>query len=180
MAKKKNSKKNKLHIKKNVRDLDIFLVIITILGLVFMNWAFTLIMLLGVTFILWLSNFFSKKKKKKSNESSSRKWKRHMPWKFLYKLIADGERIGSKHIDTEGHSQQTKECPSFMLLNIILTVLSCRKAWKSDIIFIIPYFFIKKLGITIYICNFACRNIREICINLDNTHNEERHISYYP
>ena len=65
MAKKKKTTKNKLHIKKNVRDLIIFLVIATILGLVFMNVAFTLIMLLGIVFILWLSNFFSKKKKKK-------------------------------------------------------------------------------------------------------------------
>ena len=65
MAKKKKTTKNKLHIKKNVRDLIIFLVIATILGLVFMNVAFTLIMLLGIVFILWLSTFFSKKKKKK-------------------------------------------------------------------------------------------------------------------
>ena len=64
MAKKKKTTKNKLHIKKNVRDLIIFLVIATILGLVFMNVAFTLIMLLGIVFILWLSTFFSKKKRK--------------------------------------------------------------------------------------------------------------------
>lgn len=62
--KKKNSVSRKLHIKKNVRDLAIFLVLVTILGLIFMNWMFTLIMLVGIILILWISNWMSKKKKK--------------------------------------------------------------------------------------------------------------------
>lgn len=69
MAKKKkkasDSSGRKLHVKKNVRDLGIFLVLLTVLGLIFMDVIFTLIMLVGVILILWLSNWFSKKKKKK-------------------------------------------------------------------------------------------------------------------
>lgn len=63
--KKKNSSSNKIHIKKNVKELGIFLIIVTILGLIFMNFFFTLMLVLGIVLILWLSNWFSKKKKKK-------------------------------------------------------------------------------------------------------------------
>ncbi len=64
-AKKRNNKK-KLSIKRNVRDLIIFTIIATILGLVFMNLVFTLLMLVGIFIILKLSIYLSKKKKKKS------------------------------------------------------------------------------------------------------------------
>ena len=68
MAKKKKSNttnKNKMHIKPNVRDLGIFLLIITVLGLILMNFWFTLILDLGVILILWISQWYSKRKKKK-------------------------------------------------------------------------------------------------------------------
>ena len=67
MAKKKKKSNNgsKIHIKKNVKELIIFLVIILILGLLFMNWFFTLALILGILFILWISNWFGKKRKKK-------------------------------------------------------------------------------------------------------------------
>ena len=67
MAKKKKTtqKKGKLHIKKNVRDLGIFLILVIALGLIFMNFAFTMIMLLGIILILFLSNWLANKKKKK-------------------------------------------------------------------------------------------------------------------
>lgn len=66
MAKRKKKEgSNKIHIKKSVRDLVIFITILTVLGLIFMNWFFTLVLVLGILLIIWLSNWFSKKKKKK-------------------------------------------------------------------------------------------------------------------
>ena len=64
MAKKK--KKNlKIHIKPGVRNLGIFLLIIFILGLIFMNFTFTVILILGILLIMWFSNIMSKKRKRK-------------------------------------------------------------------------------------------------------------------
>ena len=55
MAKKK--KKNiKIHIKPGVRNLGIFFGIVFILGLIFMNFTFTVILILGMLFIMWISN----------------------------------------------------------------------------------------------------------------------------
>ncbi len=66
MAKKKKKVVNtKVHIKPNVRDLGIFLAIVLVLGLIFMNFAFTAIMILGILLIIWLSKVFNKKKKKR-------------------------------------------------------------------------------------------------------------------
>lgn len=63
---KKNTKrKSKLHIKRNVRNLFIFLLVTTILGLIFMNLTFTLIMLFGIILILGLSSILEEHKKKK-------------------------------------------------------------------------------------------------------------------
>ena len=64
MAKKKKQVTNKRHMKKNVRDLIIFIVILTILGLIFMNFLFTFFLIFGIILILLISNWFSKKKKK--------------------------------------------------------------------------------------------------------------------
>lgn len=63
MAKKKRS--SNIHIKKEVKQLGIFFLILIVLGLIFMNWYFTLALVLGIALILWLSNWFTKKKKKK-------------------------------------------------------------------------------------------------------------------
>ena len=64
MAKKK--KKNiKIHIKPGVRNLGIFFGIVFILGLIFMNFTFTVILILGMLFIMWISNIMSKKRKRK-------------------------------------------------------------------------------------------------------------------
>ena len=49
-----NKKYSKIRIKKSVKELAIFLVILLVLGLIFMNFVFTLIMILGVILILWL------------------------------------------------------------------------------------------------------------------------------
>ncbi len=64
MAKKK--KKNlKIHIKPGVRNLGIFLLITFILGLIFMNFTFTVILILGILLIMWISNIMAKKRKRK-------------------------------------------------------------------------------------------------------------------
>lgn len=63
--KKKKVVNTKIHIKTSVKLLAIFLAIVVILGLIFMNLAFTTIMVLGILLIIWLSNIFDKKKKKK-------------------------------------------------------------------------------------------------------------------
>ena len=65
MTKNKKQVNNKRHMKKNVKDLIIFIVILTILGLIFMNFLFTFLLVLGIILILVISNWFSKKKKKK-------------------------------------------------------------------------------------------------------------------
>ena len=67
MANKKKKKvvNTKIHIKNSVKELAIFVVIMVVLGLIFMNLAFTAIMVLGVLLILWLSNLLENKKKKK-------------------------------------------------------------------------------------------------------------------
>ena len=65
MTKKNKKVNNKRHMKKNVKDLIVFIVILTILGLIFMNFLFTFLLVLGIILILVISNWFSKKKKKK-------------------------------------------------------------------------------------------------------------------
>lgn len=64
MAKKKK-KNTQIHIKPEVRDLGIFLGILFVLGLIFMNFMFTFILILGILLIMWISNLMAKKKKKK-------------------------------------------------------------------------------------------------------------------
>ena len=64
MAKKKQNN-TKIHIKPGVRNLAIFLVILLVLGLIFMNFAFTMILILGILFIMWIGNIVSKKRKRK-------------------------------------------------------------------------------------------------------------------
>ena len=64
MAKKKK-KNTKIHIKPEVRNLAIFVAILFILGLIFMNFMFTLILILGILFIMWISNIVGKKRKRK-------------------------------------------------------------------------------------------------------------------
>ena len=63
--KKKSNTGTKVHIKKGVKSFAIFLILIIVLGLIFMNLAFTSILVLGILFIMWLSKIFDKKKKKK-------------------------------------------------------------------------------------------------------------------
>lgn len=65
MTKKNKKVNNKRHMKKNVRDLIIFIIILTILGLIFMNFLFTFFLIFGIILILLISNWFSKKKKKR-------------------------------------------------------------------------------------------------------------------
>ena len=55
----------KIHIKTSVKVLAIFLTVLIILGLIFMNFMFTAIMVLGILLILWFSNLMEKKKRKK-------------------------------------------------------------------------------------------------------------------
>ena len=62
--KKKNKGVTKVHLKPNVRDLLIFLVISTILGLIFMNFVFTLALNLGILLIIGVALVFAKIKKK--------------------------------------------------------------------------------------------------------------------
>lgn len=64
MAKKKK-KNTKIHIKPEVRNLAIFIAILFILGLIFMNFMFTIILILGILFIMWISNIVGKKRKRK-------------------------------------------------------------------------------------------------------------------
>lgn len=59
------AKKNKVKVKKSVRNFGIFMGVITILGLIFMNFMFTLVLDLGIMLIIWLSKCFDKSKKKK-------------------------------------------------------------------------------------------------------------------
>lgn len=63
--KKKKVVNTKVHMKSNVKLLAIFLAIVLVLGIIFMNLAFTAIMILGILFIIWMSNIFNKKKKKR-------------------------------------------------------------------------------------------------------------------
>ena len=68
MANKKKKSKvvnTKIHIKNSVKELAIFVALMVILGLIFMNLAFTAIMVLGVLLIIWISKLLEKKKKKK-------------------------------------------------------------------------------------------------------------------
>ena len=62
---KSKSKNVKIHIKPEVRNLGIFLGLLFILGLIFMNFLFTMVLILGVVFIMWISNLMAKKRKKK-------------------------------------------------------------------------------------------------------------------
>ena len=48
------AKKNKVKVKKSVRNFGIFMGVITILGLIFMNFMFTLVLDLGIMLIIWL------------------------------------------------------------------------------------------------------------------------------
>ena len=63
--KKKVVNNTRIHIKASVKYLAIFILILTILGLIFMNLAFTAVLVLGVLLIIWLSNILERKKKKK-------------------------------------------------------------------------------------------------------------------
>ena len=63
--KKKKVVNKKIHIKSSVKLLAIFLAIVIILGLIFMNLLFTLVLVLGLLLIIWLSNLLGRKKKKK-------------------------------------------------------------------------------------------------------------------
>ena len=68
MAKKKSrskSKNVKIHIKPEARNLGIFLGVLFVLGLIFMNFMFTLILILGILLIMWISNLMAKKRQKK-------------------------------------------------------------------------------------------------------------------
>ena len=61
----KNSKNIKIHVKPEVRNLGIFLGILFVLGLIFMNFLFTMALILGILLIMWISNIMAKTKKKK-------------------------------------------------------------------------------------------------------------------
>lgn len=63
--KKKNVINKKVHIKSSVKLLAVFLTLVVVLGLIFMNFLFTAALVLGILIILWLSNILEKKKKKK-------------------------------------------------------------------------------------------------------------------
>jgi len=66
MAKKKSKSKNvKIHIKPEVRNLGIFLGVLFILGIIFMNFLFTLVLILGILGIMWISNLMAQKRQKK-------------------------------------------------------------------------------------------------------------------
>ena len=65
MAKKKSKKNLKIHLKPEVRNLGIFLCIVLILGLIFMNFMFTLVLILGILLIMWISSIVTKKRKRK-------------------------------------------------------------------------------------------------------------------
>jgi len=54
----------KVHLKPNVRDLLIFLVLAIVLGLIFMNPIFTLALVLGVLVLIGLAKFYSKIKRR--------------------------------------------------------------------------------------------------------------------
>ena len=60
----KNKGVTKVHLKPNVRNLLIFLVIATVLGLIFMNPLFTLALDLGVLIIIGFCLLFNKIKRK--------------------------------------------------------------------------------------------------------------------
>ena len=63
-AKKRKKGITKVHLKPNVRDLLIFLVVASVLGLIFMNLLFTVALDLGVLLIIGLALFFGKIKKR--------------------------------------------------------------------------------------------------------------------
>lgn len=63
--KKKNTINTKIHLKPNVKLLAIVLTAALVLGLIFMNFLFTLILILGIIFIIWISKVLENKKKKK-------------------------------------------------------------------------------------------------------------------
>ena len=65
MAKKKKKSNIITHIKPGVRNLGIFLGILLILGLIFMNFTFTMILILGILLIMWITNIVSRKRKRK-------------------------------------------------------------------------------------------------------------------
>ena len=68
-TKKKTTKKKvvntKIHIKNSVKELAIFIAILLIVGLIFMNPLFTALLVFGILLILWLSSILEKKKKSK-------------------------------------------------------------------------------------------------------------------
>lgn len=57
--------KKKLYLKNEVKDFFIAIIILFILGIIFMNFIFSLVMILGIILILWLANVFEKAKHKK-------------------------------------------------------------------------------------------------------------------
>ena len=61
----KNNKNVKIHVKPEVRNLGIFLGILFVLGIIFMNFLFTMVLILGILLIMWISNIMAKTKKKK-------------------------------------------------------------------------------------------------------------------
>lgn len=63
--KKKKVVNKKIHVKASVKLLAIFLAIVIVLGLIFMNFLFTAILVFGLLLIIWLSNILGRKKKKK-------------------------------------------------------------------------------------------------------------------
>ena len=68
-TKSKNKKKKvvntQIHIKDSVKQLGIFVLVMVVLGLIFMNLMFTVLLVLGVLFIIWLSHILEKKKQKR-------------------------------------------------------------------------------------------------------------------
>ena len=63
--KKKKVVNTRVHVKSGVKYLAVFIAILTILGLIFMNFAFTAILVLGVLLIIWISNIMERKRKKR-------------------------------------------------------------------------------------------------------------------
>ena len=63
--KKKKIVNKKVHIKTSVKILAIFIATLIVLGLIFMNFAFTAILVFGILLILWISSILERKKRKK-------------------------------------------------------------------------------------------------------------------
>ncbi len=62
--KKKKVVNTKIHIKSGVKYLAIFIAILTILGLIFMNFLFTVILVVGILLIIWISDIMERKKRR--------------------------------------------------------------------------------------------------------------------